>query len=103
MADLSLGNGVLDGASLADLSIDGMVNVVALRNTSFKNQRCGIFSIRLKELASVAIANALKPDCAVTMGFGGDLYTHQIIVLFNVVPCPPSPAWFYIVGPERGG
>ncbi len=31
-------NGVLDGASLADLSIDGMVNVVALRNTSFKNQ-----------------------------------------------------------------
>ena len=43
-----------------------MVNVVALRNTSFKNQRCGIYSIRLKEIASYAIANALKPDCSVT-------------------------------------
>ena len=65
-------NGVLDGANLADLSIDGMVNVVALRNTSFKNQRCGVYSIRLKEQCGVTIANALKPDCSVTMGYGGD-------------------------------
>ena len=60
-------NGVLDGASLADLSIDGMVNVVALRNTSFKNQRCGIYSIRLKEIASVSIASALKAQWLPTL------------------------------------
>ena len=25
------------------------------------------------------------------------------LLFFNVVPHPPSPAWFYVVGPERGG
>ena len=36
--------------------------------------------------------------CVVLWGLPSRLYW-----LFNVVPCPPSPTWFYIVGPERGG
>ena len=34
---------------------------------------------------------------------GGLFYLAVSIVSFNVVPCPPSPAWFYVVGLERGG
>ena len=34
----------------------------------------------------MSIANSLKPDCSVTMGFGGELYTHQVIVPDNLYP-----------------
>ena len=33
----------------------------------------------------------------------GPAVASRLYWLFNVVPCPPSPAWFYIVGLERGG
>ena len=59
-------NDVMAGADLASWSIDGKVNVTALRNTSFKNQRCGVIAIRLKEQAGVAMATCMKKSCSVT-------------------------------------
>ena len=61
---------VLQGADLAALSVDGRVDVVALRNTSFKNQRCGVYKMRVLEAAAAGVGKALAPDCAVTYAYG---------------------------------
>ena len=75
----------LHGTDLATLSVDGRVDVVALRNTSFKNQRCGVYKMRVLEAAAEGVGKALASDCAVTYAYGAT-YSHQVIVPDNFYP-----------------
>ena len=67
------------------MSVDGRVDVVALRNTSFKNQRCGVYKMRVLEAAAEGVGKAMAPDCAMTYAYGAT-YSHQVIVPDNFYP-----------------
>ena len=69
----------LAGMDLNTVSIDNVIDCVALRNTSFKNQRCGVFKLRVMESASDGLITALGDDVVITKAFG-TVFTHETII-----------------------